>query len=204
MKRLLPILALIFVSCSYAKIAEISDPNEVIRSVAIKTSERIDLDAERLKREPSYIKVVIDEELMPYIDYKYAAYKVMGTHLKDTTEKQRDEFVETFKTYLVNVYGHMLLEYDQQEIKVLDNRNYEDSSIISVAVHVTDKNGKLTKLAFKLRKNKRTLEWKVFDVVAEGISMLSTKQSEINELIEKNGIDHVIKLLNEKNSELSS
>ncbi|WP_354624744.1 ABC transporter substrate-binding protein [Psychromonas sp. MME2] len=141
---------------------------------------------------------------MPYIDYKYAAYKVMGTHLKDTTEKQRDEFVETFKTYLVNVYGHMLLEYDQQEIKVLDNRNYEDSSIISVAVHVTDKNGKLTKLAFKLRKNKRTLEWKVFDVVAEGISMLSTKQSEINELIEKNGIDHVIKLLNEKNSELSS
>ncbi|WP_354624743.1 hypothetical protein [Psychromonas sp. MME2] len=56
MKRLLPILALIFVSCSYAKIAEISDPNEVIRSVAIKTSERIDLDAERLKREPVILR----------------------------------------------------------------------------------------------------------------------------------------------------
>ncbi|HIP76007.1 MAG TPA: ABC transporter substrate-binding protein, partial [Psychromonas hadalis] len=47
-------------------------------------------------------------------------------------------------------------------------------------------------------------EWKVFDVIAEGVSMLSTKQSEIGGLIDKKGIDEVIKMLNEKNAELAS
>ena len=69
---------------------------------------------------------------------------------------------------------------------------------------VRDKNDKIVQLSFKLRKNQKSGEWKVFDVIAEGISMLNTKQSEISELIQRQGIDHVIDLLEKKNSEFSS
>ena len=67
-----------------------------------------------------------------------------------------------------------------------------------------DNNGQVTQLDFKLRKNKKTGEWKVFDVIAEGISMLDTKRSEFSALIQKKGIDEVIKLLLQKNSEFAS
>lgn len=204
MKLLIMIFTLLSASAAYGEPIDLSNPNQVIRSVANNTFARLDAEAERLKREPAYINIVIEDEMLPYVDYKYASYKVMGRHLKKTTETQRTEFVEEFKTYLVNVYGHMLLEFEQQKIKIIDNNNYKERRIVSVAVHINDKNGKLTQLAFKLRKNKKTGEWKVFDVIAEGISMLSTKQSEINELIEKNGIDTVIEMLNTKNEEFSS
>lgn len=204
MKLLIMIFTLLSACAAYGEPIDLSNPNQVIRSVAKNTFERLDVEAERLKREPAYINIVIEDEMLPYVDFKYASYKVMGRHLKKTTETQRTEFVEEFKTYLVNVYGHMLLEFEQQKIKIIDNNNYKERRIVSVAVHINDKNGKLTQLAFKLRKNKKTGEWKVFDVIAEGISMLSTKQSEINELIEKNGIDTVIEMLNTKNEEFSS
>lgn len=179
----------------------VSDPNQVIRLVSINTFARIHAEKSKLEEQPSYIKVIIEEELIPHFDYKYAAYKVMGTHLKNTTKAQRLEFVEVFRSYLVNAYGHILFEYNQQEIKILDNRHFTDKKIISIPVKIFDQSGQVTQIAFKLRKNKKTGQWKVFDVIAEGISMLNTKQSELGEILRKKGIDHVIGLLEQKNSE---
>lgn len=184
-----------------ADVVTVSDPNQVIRTVSTNTFARINLEKGRLETEPEYIKVVIEEELIPYLDYKYAAYKVMGSHLKNTTKEQRTAFVEAFKDYLINAYGHILFEYDQQEIEVLDNNHYMDKKIISIPVRIHDQDGQITQIVFKLRKNKKTGEWKVFDVIAEGISMLNTKQSELKELIHKEGVDYVISLLQKKNRE---
>lgn len=178
-----------------------NNPNQVIHSVSSNTFARISAEKSQLSAQPDYIKVIIEEELIPYFDYKYASYKVMGSHLKKTTKQQRDDFVQAFKKYLINAYGHILFEYDQQEVEILDNNNFKDKNIISVPVRIRDKNGQVTQIAFKLRKNKKTQQWKAFDVIAEGISMLNTKQSEFNDIIHKQGIDHVIELLNSKNSE---
>jgi phospholipid transport system substrate-binding protein len=178
-----------------------SDPNQVIHSVSVNTFARINAEKSKLETQPSYIKVIIEEELIPYFDYKYAAYKVMGPHLKKTTKAQRVEFVEAFRSYLINAYGHILFEYDQQEIEILDNSHFKGKKIISIPVKIRDENGQVTQISFKLRKNKKTGQWKVFDVIAEGISMLNTKQSELAELLRKNGVDHVIALLRKKNSE---
>ncbi|WP_022939965.1 MlaC/ttg2D family ABC transporter substrate-binding protein [Psychromonas hadalis] len=180
---------------------DMSDPNQVIHSVSINTFTRINAERDRLAVEPGFIKVIIEQELIPYFDYKYAAYKVMGPHLKKTSKEQRTRFVDAFRSYLVNAYGHILFKYDNQEVEIIDNNHFKDKKIISIAVRIHDSNGQVTKIVFKLRKNKKTGQWKVFDVIAEGISMLNTKQSELGELIRKKGVDHVIGLLEQKNNE---
>jgi len=204
MRTLLSLIMLLLVSATAHASVDMGNPNQVIRSVSINTFARIKADQDRLQREPDYIKVVIEEELIPYFDYKYAAYMVIGNYLQKTSTEQRNEFVDVFKTYLVNAYGHILFEYKQQEIEILDMPDYQDKRIVSISVRIRDAKNQVTQLVFKLRKNQKTDEWKVFDVIAEGISMLNTKQSELYELIHKKGIDHVIKLLAEKNREFSS
>jgi len=179
----------------------VSDPNQVLRSVSTNTFTRINNERAQLDAQPEHMQTIIEEELLPYFDYKYASYKVIGSYLKKTTREQRNEFVNAFKSYLVNAYGHILFEYNNQELQILDNAHFKDKKIISIPVRILDENEQVTQISFKLRKNKKTGEWKVFDVIAEGISMLNTKQSEFNELIHKKGIDHVINLLKQKNSE---
>ncbi|WP_019614380.1 MlaC/ttg2D family ABC transporter substrate-binding protein [Psychromonas ossibalaenae] len=204
MRILSVVLLMLYSSLATADEVDMSNPNQVIHSVSINTFSRINAEKEHLQKEPGYIQVVIEEELIPYFDYKYAAYKVMGSHLRKTSAEQRNDFVQAFRTYLVNAYGNILIKYDQQQIEILDNTHFMDKKIVSIPVRIRDQNEQLTQLAFKLRKNKKTGEWKVFDVIAEGISMLNTKQSEINDLIKKKGINHVIQLLEKKNSEFSS
>jgi phospholipid transport system substrate-binding protein len=42
-----------------------------------------------------------------------------------------------------------------------------------------------------MRQNKKTQKWKAYDMIIEGISLLSTKQAEISKRIKKNGVDQV-------------
>jgi len=204
MRYLLIVITLLFSSVAFSAKIDMTNPNKVIQSVSSNTFARITADQARLKADPDYIQVVIEEELIPYFDYKYAAYKVLGAHLRKTSIEQRNNFVEVFRLYLVNSYSNILFKYDQQEIQIADNTNFKDANIVTIPVRIQDKNNQTVQLSFKLRKNQKSGEWKVFDVIAEGISMLNTKQSEISELIQRNGIDHVIDLLAKKNSEFSS
>jgi phospholipid transport system substrate-binding protein len=204
MRYLLIVMTLLFSSAAFSSEIDMSNPNKVIQSVSTNTFARITAEVARLKADPDYIQVVIEEELIPYFDYKYAAYKVLGAHLRNTTIDQRNEFVEAFRLYLINSYGNILFKYDQQEIQISANTNFKNANIVTIPVRIRDKDGQVVQLSFKLRENQKSGEWKVFDVIAEGISMLNTKQSEISELIQREGIDHVIKLLEKKNSDFSS
>lgn len=208
MRIFISIIALLY-SLSFAAFAAdsdagLTDPNQTLKTLSKQTFARLESERAKLAEQPEYIKVIINEELLPYFDYKYAAYSVVGTNLKNTTAEQRENFVEAFRTYLINAYGHILIKYDQQTLTILDNNNFKDKKIVSIPVRMRDNNGQVTQLSFKLRKNKKTGEWKVFDVIAEGISMLDTKRTEFGSLIQKQGIDEVIKLLLEKNDEFTS
>ncbi|MBB1271566.1 phospholipid-binding protein MlaC [Psychromonas sp. SR45-3] len=194
-------------SLSFSLIAsesDITNPNQVLHSVSTTTFKRLNDEKSRLQSEPEYIKVIIKEELIPFFDYKYTAYSVVGPNLKNTTPEQREQFVDAFLAYLINAYGLILGKYDQQSLLILDINNFKGKKIVSIPVRMTDNNGQVTQLDFKLRNNSKTGEWKVFDVIAEGVSMLDTKKSELRPLIQKQGIDEVIKLLLEKNSEFVS
>lgn len=204
--RLFITACLFLCSLSFSVLAvegDLTNPNFVLHSVSKQTFNRLNKEQSRLKSEPDYIKVIIEEELIPHFDYKYAAYSVVGAHLKNTNVDQRNRFVDAFRYYLVNAYGHVLGKFEQQKIKIFDNKNFKGKKIISIPVRMSDNNGQITLLDFKLRKNKKTGEWKVFDVIAEGISMLDTKRTEFGSLIQKKGIDEVISLLLQKNSEFA-
>jgi phospholipid transport system substrate-binding protein len=73
--------------------------------------------------------------------------------------------------------------------------------VVTVRVLIKDKDAPDIKVAFKVRKNKKTNKWKAYDMIAEGISLLSSKQSELESVVRQKGIDTVIELLREKNKQ---
>ena len=53
-------------------------------------------------------------------------------------------------------------------------------------------------VSFKVRKNRKTNEWKAFDMVAEGVSLLDSKQAELSGIIRQKGLPYVTELLKKK------
>jgi phospholipid transport system substrate-binding protein len=90
---------------------------------------------------------------------------------------------------LITSYAQVLTQYTGQDIQFGPEPKIDDkTTIIGVRVTIMDSPRPNINLEFKLRKDKKTGEWKAFDMIAEGISLLSSKQSEWNSKIRQDGI----------------
>ena len=186
-------LAVIFVCFSLNSFAsepvDSSDPYKLIKALADNTFASIKANKDKLN-DSNVSRGIIRTELLPYIDNKYASLKVINQNLKQTNEEQRARFVEAFTDYIIATYADALKKYTTQTVKVQEPEDIKDD-FVAVRVTVMEPGAPALEVVFKLRLNKKTGQWKIYDLVAEGISLLSAKQSELGGLIREKGIDAV-------------
>ena len=176
---------------SASVLAEEVSPYKVIETVGNNLFKRIASNQQEITKFPDLMRTIVDEELMPYIDYRYAAYKILGKHLKSSSKDQREDFVVSMRQYLVRTYANALVQYHDQKVIFEQEKPTKGKNIVSVTTQIIDSNRPTIDIAFKLRQNKKTTEWKAYDMVVEGISLLSSKQAELSSKIAKEGIDQV-------------
>jgi len=174
------------------------DPYLMIKKVAGKTFNRFANERQAIQSDPNILKNIVREELMPYINYKYSAFKVIGKHLKNTTDKERKEFVPVFREYLVTSYAQVFTLYDNQPVEFAPAKNFTDKKIVAVDTRVIMSGRDNIDVSFKVRRNRKTNDWKAFDMVAEGVSLLDSKQAELSGVIRQKGLPHVTALLRKK------
>ena len=137
------------------------------------------------------MNVIVQEELMPSIDYKYAAYRILGKHLKKTTKDQREKFAISMRSYLARTYATALKQYKNQQVIFEPAKSTKGKRIVAIKTQIVDVNKPTIDVIFKMRMNKKTGEWKAYDMVVEGISLLSSKKAEFNKRIAKQGVEQV-------------
>lgn len=192
MLSLFTVLALVVSPLALAVQIDTKDPYALINGVAENTFSRLKADKERYIANPEQLRVVVEEEMMPYINVRYAALKVLGPLARKASAEERDVFTDAFYDYLVASYAQILTQYTDQEIEVEPVKGLDDErKVVSVRVDILDNARPPIRLDFALRKNGKTEEWQGFDVQVEGVSMLDTKASEWSNQLRRNGIDAV-------------
>ncbi|ENM5779069.1 phospholipid-binding protein MlaC [Vibrio mimicus] len=187
-KTLLLVSALLMPWLATAATIDTSNPYQMMKAVAEKSFDRLKNEQEKVHQDPQYLKVIVEEELMPYVNEQYAALKLLGPNLKGAKREDVAEFVKAFRAYLVTNYAQVLTQYTNQTIEFGPEMPLEgDRRITSVKVEIVDTPRPNIKLEFKLRQEKSG-EWKAFDMIAEGVSLLSSKQSEWSGKIRQQGI----------------
>ena len=84
LKKFLVIAALstlTFAQVVKAADVKLTNPNKMVRQVADNTFERITKNQPLIIKNNEHLRVIVEEELMPYIDYKYAALRVLGSEV---------------------------------------------------------------------------------------------------------------------------
>ena len=177
-----------------------SDPLVLVKDVAGATFERIRAEENVWRKDPEALRAVVNDLLVPYVDIRYAAYTVIGPELQKTSREQRDRFVAAFKGHLVATYASLFTKYRGQAVRYPDRSPRIDGELASVRVVVTEQGKPDINLEFRLRKGKSG-EWRAYDMVAEGVSMLSGKQAELGGMIRREGIDAVTSRLEAQNGQ---
>ena len=200
--RYFAVILLAFSTLSLSANAEVvveENPYKLIEQVGLKTFARIKQEQPKIKQEPEVLRTIVREELLPYIDYRFSAFKVLGKHFRKASRDELTEFVAVFRDYLVTTYAVALGYYDNQTVEFAPAQDVEaNDKHVVVRALVHDKSRPDIKISFSLRKDSKTNQWKAYDMVAEGISMLSSKQSEFESILRQQGIQTVIDLMKDK------
>ncbi len=181
-----------FVSAAY----DTSNPYTLANEVASATVKEIRANKAQIT-DQKVAEGIIDKYLFPYIDVKYAAYKVMGTSLKTLSADERDRFASAFAAYMKRSLTAVLSKYTSQDIVPSEVKSVgADEKLVSVKLKIREDGKQDLDLVLKMRKNSKTGEWKAFDLIGENISMLDAKTSEIAPIIKNQGVDAAIAKIN--------
>lgn len=199
MRKLSALFALLL---AFALPLQASDePLALVQKVAGTTFDRIRAEEPQWRSNPEVLRGLVQDELLPYVDVRYAAFKVMGTSLPQISKEQRDAFVDAFRGHLVSTYASLFTKYRGQQATFPTNQPPVEGDMATIRVVVTEPGKPNINLEFRLRRNSKTGEWRAFDMVAEGVSMLSGKEAELGGLIRQKGIAEVTSQLNAQNQQ---
>ncbi|WDE06801.1 ABC transporter substrate-binding protein [Thalassomonas viridans] len=185
----------LFITCLSATgsaLAWENTPYEVIANAGSNLFARIAGEQQALKKQPDLMVSIVEQELMPYVDHRYAAFKILGKNLRTITKAQREAFVVAMKSHLSQSYVQVLSKYTDQKVTFHQQEQGKSRKIVSVKSVISQAGKPDIEMDFRLRKNKSSRQWLAFDIVVEGISMLDAKQAEISAKIRSNGIEQVI------------
>jgi phospholipid transport system substrate-binding protein len=144
------------------------------------------------------IRIELTKYLLPEVNTQFFSNKVLNKNLRKVPTELKDEFVTELSIQLINTYSNLLSKYNNETI-VINNGSLSKSGKIAMVNITIVGQKKSNKAVIKLLKSNDE-GWKFFDIVIEGISLIDSKQAEINSSFNKLGPEATLKRLKEINN----
>ena len=142
----------------------------------------------------------MDNVVNEFVDMNKVALLVLGKNIRNTSPAQRQQFIKEFKTLLVNTYTRAFLEYKDWSITFSPSNDSNDDGRTIVKTLVHQPGQQPVNISYRMMLNKDGI-WKVYDIIIEGVSLVTNYRSSFNQEIAQTGsIDSVIQTLIDKNS----
>jgi len=185
------LLALLF-CCALAQTALAADGPSAVVDKLHGTLLTLMKDAGTLGYEGRVKKIapVLDDTF----DFETIGRVVTGRHWKGFTADTRERFVATFARLSAATYADNFDGYGGEVFKTLSEEIKKGAALVKTQIVKTD--GKTVSLNYVL--NQRGEDWRIVNVIADGVSDLALKRSEYGAVIAKEGIDALIAKLNAK------
>lgn len=170
-----------------------ADPGEIVetRTKAVLTSiveQRADY-----KADPAKLTAFVKSQLDGIMDRTYSAQLVLGRHAKSASQQQITAFAEALTDSLLRRYATALIDIDPNvDVRIVSQTPLRNGELMRVSSEILRKGGAPVPVDYMFRPGKDGGEWKVFDVIIEGVSYVQTYRTQFDEQLRTQSLDDVI------------
>jgi phospholipid transport system substrate-binding protein len=128
-------------------------------------------------------------------DYTELSKRTLGREWKKMKPEQQKEFIELFKELLQGVYADRLLAYTDEKI-VFDKEIELKKGRAEVQSNIVLSDG--TKVPIFYRLTNQSGQWKTYDLIIEGVSLVKNYRSQFKEIISKDSPEKLLEIMRNK------
>ncbi|MCL2789910.1 MAG: ABC transporter substrate-binding protein [Desulfobulbus sp.] len=177
---------------SHTGVAAPPDPTEQLRPFLDKvTTTLADPKLKKMTRQEQSDRMI--SVIRERFDFREMSKRVVGRQWQSLSDKEQDEFEHLFTRLLQYAYVGKIDEYSGQQIQFTQQRVKGDRA--EVQTLLVDKNKSIPISYIALLRND---QWMIYDVVAEGVSLVRNYMEQFNEILRKDGYPGLVKQLKEK------
>ncbi len=127
-------------------------------------------------------------------DFIELSKRTLGLNWNKFSPDQRKEFVELYRTILKDAYVDKITGYTGERVNFTKEVPLSETTVEVQSV-VVSKGGE-TPIYYRVMK--KEADWKVYDVVIEGVSLISNYSTQFREILANNPPDKLIETLRKK------
>lgn len=182
---------------------EMPAPQAQVKAASDKMLAALKEHKAELEANPDKIYDLVEDILMPHFDFKKMSKLALGRNWRTASDDQLARFVDEFRLLLIRTYSTAMLEYTDEEIRMLPFRDDLSRKRVSVPMEVVQPSGPSIPMALSLYQNDAG-DWKVYDVKIDGISLVTNYRSSFANEIRNGGMDKLIEDLAERNAKVKA
>lgn len=190
MKRLLSIAILVLATVMFSSMANASasEAKKFVKDIgddALKIAAHKDMSVK--EKEQKLVGLFTD-----VVDTQWIARFALGKYWKVATAEQKEKYLSLYQKFLVASYVPKFKQYTNETLDVSDAVQDGNGEYI-VKTEIVRPGEPSIRIDYKVRKTGNN--FKVFDIVAEGVSLITTQRSEFSAVVSRKGMDFLLERL---------
>jgi len=191
------LLAGICLLSTFAVAAAVEDPQKVVRETGDRVLAEVTARKADLEADPDLIYPLVQETVVPHFDFRTMSQSALGRFWRKATDDQKQAVTDEFRQLLVRTYASALLSYSGQEIQYLPVQYREGDTKVMIPTRIAANGAPPVPVNYRLRLKDES--WMVYDVVIDGVSLITNYRSQFATEVNRGGIDGLINSLASKN-----
>jgi phospholipid transport system substrate-binding protein len=132
-------------------------------------------------------------------DYQEMSRRALGAPWNTLSDQEKQEFVGLFRTLLTNSYADKIETYSGEGVQYLNERTEKDYAEVRTKVL----SGK-TEIPLDYRLINKVNDWRVYDVVVDGISLVNNYRGQFTKIIKSSSYADLVEQLRKKSEKLKA
>jgi phospholipid transport system substrate-binding protein len=123
----------------------------------------------------------------------------LGAPWNQLTDKDKQEFVDLFRTLLTNTYADRVESYSGEGVQYLNERTEKDYAEVRTKIL----SGK-TEIPMDYRLMNKNSDWRVYDVVVDGVSLVNNYRGQFSKILRTSSYPELVDQLRKKSDKIKA
>ena len=132
-------------------------------------------------------------------DYPEMSRRSLGTQWNQLSDKDKQEFVDLFRTLLTNTYADKVETYSGEGVQYLNERTEKEYAEVRTKVL----SGK-AEIPMDYRLLHKDNDWRVYDVVVDGVSLVNNYRGQFTKILHTSSYPGLVDQLRKKSDKIKA